>query len=155
MSEIPPVQYTLPQGSYSITVSLPNKPDIQPQTVNAIIVADQVTILEFMFETPTPTTPIAQLSGIRVFDKSTGIWYSVYPEGQPAYCTPGTGNLVIAYGVNNVGDVDGTLYGKIIGPGEVILHSGSAWVPLGGAAAWEVTLDMIAQILNLTVEVGH
>ena len=99
--------------------------------------------------------PIAQLTGIRVLDVSTGIWYNVYPEGQPAYCTPGAGNLVITYGVNNVGNVGGTLYGKIIGPGGVELHSGTAWVPVGGVASWEATLDMINQILNLTIEIGH
>jgi len=165
VTAIPEYGCTFSHWTLSIAPLLPSHPDGATQK-NSIIIGSNATISISMdeskyitaFFTGSPTVieePTAQISGIRVLDKSTGIWYNVYPEGETAYCTPGTGNLVIAYGVNNVGNVDGTLYGKIIGPGGVILHSGSAWVPLGGAASWEVTLDMIAQILNLTVEVGH
>ena len=99
--------------------------------------------------------PTAQLSGIRVLDVSTGIWYNVYPEGQPAYCNPGAGNLVIAYGVNNVGAIGGNLYGKITDSGGALLHSGAAWVAPGGTAFWEPVFNMPAEDLNLTIEVGH
>ena len=99
--------------------------------------------------------PVAQIAGIRVLDIATGIWYSVYPEGQPAYCTPGISNLVISYGVNNVGALDGVLYGKIINSNGQTIHSDSAYVPVGEMAYWEPIFDMTAQNMNLTIEVGH
>ena len=111
-----------------------------PQQINItrrgeILVADQTQPLTIQ----ALAGPTAQLSGIRVRDMITGIWYNVYPEGQPAFCTPGAGNLVVSYGVNNIGDMDGNLYGRIISSG-VDIHSGSSWVPVGGMEYWDCLL---------------
>lgn len=98
--------------------------------------------------------PEASIIGIRVLDVITGVWYSVYPELAAAYCTPGAGNLVVAYGAQNVGDVDGILYGRILGPGGEVLQSGSQWCHAGDFVYWEPTLDMPSFDYVLTVEVS-
>jgi len=97
--------------------------------------------------------PAVDWVGIRVLDKSTGTWYSVYPEGVQARCTPGVGNVVVSYGVRNIGPVDGNLYGRILGPASEVLHQGTPqWCRAGEFVYWEPTLDMPARSLDIEIQ---
>jgi len=97
--------------------------------------------------------PLVEWVGVRILDKTTGTWYNVYPEGQAAKCTPGAGNLVVSYGVRNVGAVDGNVYGRILGPaGEVLSTGAPQWCRAGEFVYWEPILDMPAGTLNIELQ---
>lgn len=97
--------------------------------------------------------PAVAVAGIRVL--SNGVWYNVYPEGEQAKCKAG-GNFVVAYGAENVGDGEGLLFGRILGPNGEVLHSGSSGVPIlpGNIAFWEPTLVMPNYDYALKVQVS-
>ena len=62
---------------------------------------------------------------------------------------------MIAYGAYNIGAVPGIIYGRIVGPGGIEIHSGSQNVQPEGGVFWEPVFDMPTQNLSLTIEVGH
>lgn len=100
---------------------------------------------------PPPGEAEASIIGIRVL--GNGVWYSVYPELQPAHCS--ADGLVVSYGALNVGTEAGYLYGRILGPGGVLLHEGvPRWVNVGNFGFWEPTLTMPGYDLSLEVEVS-
>ena len=54
----------------------------------------------------------AYIYGLRQLDKSTGIWYDIFPEAQQGYCHEGAW-MTVTFGVQNTGTVAGTLYCKV------------------------------------------
>ncbi|TSA55549.1 hypothetical protein D4R42_05395 [bacterium] len=106
---------------------------------------------------PPPGEPAVGWAGIRALDRNSGIWYSVYPEGEQAKCRPGSGNLVVAYGARNIGTAESMLYGRILGPkGEVLHGPESSGVPIlpGNIAFWEPILNMPNYDLALEIQVS-
>lgn len=122
--------------------------------IPGIIASNQVSIIVGEDAEPPPGEPEASLIGIRTKDKTTGIWYSVYPEGLPAKCTPD--GVTVSYGAQNVGGAAGYLYGRILGPAGEVLHSGEPrWVAVGNFGYWEPILTMPPYVFALEVEVSE
>ena len=126
-----------------------------------VIASNQVSVTIGDGAPPPPPPPPGKTAvgwaGIRVLDRTTGVWYSVYPEGAQAKCRPGADNLVVAYGARNIGNVEGMLYGRIIGPGGQVLHGPeSSGVPIlpGNIAFWEPTLNMPNYNYALKIQVS-
>ena len=104
--------------------------------------------------------PVGEAFGtiVRIFasDAVTGASYEVYPAGAQAYCTPGF-NLAVTLHVRNDGDVDGTIFRRVIDAdtGEV-LDEDTVYVLVGGEAMIPpALLTMPNHNLNLIIEVGH
>jgi len=97
--------------------------------------------------------PEASIIGIMTMDRTTGISYAVYPGGIVPKCTPD--GLTVAFGAQNIGAMDGTLYGRILGPGGVVLFEGTPqWCHAGDYVYWEPILTMPSYDLALEVEVS-
>jgi len=100
---------------------------------------------------------IGKITAIRVQDIATGIWYN-WDNGSWStlpICTPGAGNLYVAFWIVNVGDtydwID--LYLRKGGPGtgeELIAKR--VWLNPGAGGGVEWTGDMPTSELNLTCE---
>ena len=108
---------------------------------------------------PKPVNPKgeveASIIGIRSQDLVAMRWYNVYPEKEPAYCTPLAGKLHVVFGAENVGDQDGNLWGRLIGNGKVLIEGRLQWCAVGAFVYWESDLDMPFKRLDLVVKVGH
>lgn len=99
----------------------------------------------------------AEINGIRVHDNIADKWYNVYPEGEQAYCTVGSGAIHVVFGAANVGDADGNLWGRMTDTktGNEIIHKQVQWCRVGNFVWWELTFNMPADGLSLKIEVGH
>ena len=104
---------------------------------------------------PAPAV-VARIIGIRSQDLVAMRWYSVYPEKEPAYCTPLPKKLHVVFGAENVGTEDGNLWGRLTNSaGKVLIEGRLQWCPVGQFVYWESDLDMPFKRLDLVVKVGH
>jgi hypothetical protein len=97
----------------------------------------------------------AYIYGIRQLDKTTGIWYSIYPEGQQGECTV-NGACEVDFGIQNNGDAPGTLYCKVtrLDTGQVLLDQQFA-LGVGYTATQIINFAMPLNNVTLRFEIGH
>lgn len=102
------------------------------------------------------TSAHAYINGIRTQDSSTGVYYSIYPEGQVGHCTAGA-TLSMWLGVVNNGSANGTLYCKVTRLDTNVVLINEVFVQNVGdvGKALSFTLTMPASNVSLSVEVGH
>lgn len=125
--------------------------------VPGVITSNQVSIIVGEEEPPIIVgEPIAELLGIRVHDNVLGIWYEVYPEEKPAYCTSGKDAVHVVFGAKNVGAKDGNLWGTLIDNlGVSIIPKTYRWCAIGAFVWWEKTFNMPAKTYPLEIRMGH
>lgn len=97
----------------------------------------------------------AYIYGIRQKDESTGVWYSIYPEGQTGHCTAGA-TLTLTFGVQNNGSASGTLYCTVtrLDTGAQIINEQFA-LALNEQHEISVSITMPNSNLTLRFEIGH
>lgn len=102
-------------------------------------------------------TPFAVLDAIRSLDSATGVWYSLYPEGQQGYCTKGY-TCWLNFRIRNGGDAAGSVYVKISKNDGTVIYNQSWTLQVGeyfDVSANGPNFVMGTVDETLTFEIGH
>ena len=102
-----------------------------------------------------PTSAHAYIYGIRQLDQTTGVWYSIFPEGVQGHCQVG-GGIWVDFGIQNDGTATGTLYAKVtrLDTGVVLYNQGFT-LAVGGQQTASVNFTMPNNNVSLRFEIGH
>lgn len=98
----------------------------------------------------------AHIDAIRQLDANSGIWYSLFPEGQQGYCTANA-LAWINLRLRNIGSLDGTVYLKITRTdnNQVIWDQSYTLAMNAYVDIDQINFTMPNYDLALTFEIGH
>lgn len=102
----------------------------------------------------TQGTPVAEITGVRIQDKTTGGWTEAYPEGRTANIVTG-GQAYVVIGLANNGSVAGNIWIEVKDQiGNFIVQRTTYNLQVGNTEPVSFTLT-VNKSYSLTINVGH
>lgn len=99
--------------------------------------------------------PKADITGVRIRDNRREVWFSPYPEGEAVSCLSGANAITVVFEIKNVGEISGTIFGRMIDSDGRLLLDKSLGLDVEQLSAFEATFDMPNHSITLTIIAGH